>query len=59
MARGYSRDFTPIRDTGKRYLLDDVPAGLWTAVRLKCKREGLSIRAAILHLLTQWTKERA
>ena len=57
MSRGYSREFTPVRDTGKRYLLDDIPAGLWTAVRLKCKREGISIRAAVLSLLTQWLNE--
>lgn len=57
MKRGYSRAFTPHRDTGKRYLIDDIPAGLWTAVKLKCKREGISIRAAVLSLLTQWLKE--
>jgi hypothetical protein len=52
--RGYSREFKPHGDTGKRYLLDEIPAGLWAAVREKCKREGVSIRAQILKLLKEW-----
>lgn len=52
--RGYSRDFKPHGDTGKRYLLDQIPAGLWAAVKDKAKREGISIRALILKLLTDW-----
>jgi hypothetical protein len=52
--RGYSRAFRPHGDTGKRYLLDAIPAGLWRAVREKAKREGVSIRALILKLLTEW-----
>ena len=52
--RGYSREFRPHGDTGKRYLLDDIPAGLWSSVREKCKREGVSIRAQILKLLKDW-----
>lgn len=55
--RGYSRDFRPHGDTGKRYLLDDIPAGLWSRVREKAKREGVSIRALILRLLQQWLGE--
>lgn len=55
--RGYSREFRPHGDTGKRYLLDDIPAGLWTSVREKCKREGVSIRAQILKLLKEWTND--
>lgn len=54
--RGYSRDFRPHGDTGKRYLLDDIPAGLWSAVKDKARREGVSIRALILRLLTDWLK---
>lgn len=54
--RGYSREFKPHGDTGKRYLLDDIPAGLWRDVREKCKREGISVRAAILKLLKEWTQ---
>lgn len=52
--RGYSRDFKPHGETGKRYLLDQIPAGLWSAVRDKCKREGVSVRAQILKLLKEW-----
>lgn len=56
--RGYSRDFKPHGTTGKRYLLDQIPAGLWADVRTKCAREGISLRALILALLTEWVKER-
>ena len=52
--RGYSREFKPHGDTGKRYLLDDIPAGLWADVKAKCKRDGISIRAVILTLLREW-----
>jgi hypothetical protein len=54
MKRGYSRDFKPHGQTGKRYLLDQIPAGLWADVKAKAKREGISIRALILRLVTQW-----
>jgi hypothetical protein len=55
--RGYSREFRPHGQTGKRYLLDSIPAGLWATVREKCKREGVSIRAQILKLLTEWVQK--
>lgn len=55
--RGYSKDFKPHGDSGKRYLLDQIPAGLWTRVREKAKREGVSLRALILRILTQWVDE--
>ena len=55
--RGYSRDFTPHGDTGRAYLLDQIPAGLWSQVRTKAKREGISLRALILKLLTAWLQE--
>jgi hypothetical protein len=35
-------------------LLDKIPAVLWRRVRLKAKREGVSVRATILRLLTDW-----
>jgi len=54
--RGYSREFRPHGDTGKRYLLDEIPAGLWAKVREKAKREGVSIRGLILKLLETWLK---
>jgi hypothetical protein len=56
--RGYSREFKPHGDTGKRYLLDSIPAGLWSEVKAKCKRDGVSIRAQILKLLKDWTADR-
>jgi hypothetical protein len=56
MKRGYSRDFKTHGDTGKRYLLDDIPAGLWARVRAQAKREGVSLRALILRLLTEWVE---
>jgi hypothetical protein len=52
--RGYSREFKPHGDTGKRYLLDNIPAGLWRDVQAKAKREGVSMRALILKLLTDY-----
>lgn len=54
--RGYSREFRPHGDTGKRYLLDEIPAGLWSDVKAKAKKEGVSIRALILKLLSEWLK---
>jgi hypothetical protein len=55
--RGYSKDFKPHGDSGKRYLLDQIPAGLWARVREKAKREGVSLRALILRLLTEWVNQ--
>lgn len=52
--RGYSREFKPHGESGKRYLLDNIPAGLWRDVQTKAKRDGVSIRALILKLLTDW-----
>ena len=51
---GYSKDFKPHGNTGRRYLLDQIPAGFWTAVQEKAKREKVSLRALILRLLTDW-----
>ena len=53
---GYSRAYPPHGDSGKRYLLDKIPAGLWSEVRAKAKREKTSIRALLLSLLDQWVK---
>ncbi len=52
--RGYSREFKPHGESGKRYLLDKIPAGLWSDVRAKAKRDGVSLRALILALLKGW-----
>lgn len=56
MKRGYSKEFRPHGETGKRYLLDQIPAGLWGDVKAKAKRDGVSIRALILTLLANWLK---
>lgn len=52
--RGYSRDFTPAPQGHAKYLLDKIPVPLWRDVRAKAKREGVSLRALILKLLTEW-----
>lgn len=52
--RGYSRDFTPPTDAHGRYLLDKIPAQLWISVKAKARREGVSLRALILRLLSEW-----
>jgi hypothetical protein len=54
--RGYSRDFTARGESGKNYLLDNVPAGLWLKAKQKAKREGKSMRAAILGLVKDWVE---
>jgi len=54
--RPYSKKFTPHGDTGKNYFLSRVPAGLWTAVRAKAKRDGFSMRTLILQLLTEYVE---
>jgi hypothetical protein len=50
--RGYTTKFRPHGATGKRYLLGNIPAGLWTAANTRARRENLSMRATILNLLT-------
>lgn len=55
--RGYSKEFKPHGETGKRYLLDQIPAGLWARVRAKAKQEGISLRALILKLLSEWANQ--
>jgi len=54
--RPYSKKFTPHGDSGKHYLLARIPAGLWTAVRAKAKRDGFSLRTLILQLLTEYVE---
>jgi len=52
--RGYSREFTPRTEVHCRYLLDKIPPTLWSDVKAKAKREGISVRALILGLLKDW-----
>jgi hypothetical protein len=54
--RGYSKAFRPHGDTGKKYTLDAIPAGLWREVQEKSKREGISIRALLLTYLKGWVQ---
>lgn len=51
---GYTRAFTPHGKSGKRYLVDDIPAGFWARVRVKAKAETISLRGLILGLLKWW-----
>jgi hypothetical protein len=55
--RGYSREFKPHGNSGKRYLLDKIPAGLWWDVKAKARREGISVRALLLGLLKAWVEK--
>lgn len=55
--RGYLRGFTPAPGTsGRRYLLDNIPAGFWTQVRAKATRDGVSMRGLILQLVDLWLR---
>jgi len=54
--RGYSREF-PVSVNGKRYLLSDIPLELWSSVRAKAKRDGISVRTLILRLLSAWLRD--
>lgn len=57
--RGYSREFTPIEKYGRhRYLLDDIPAQLWEKAQAKARKQGISMRALILELMSNWLKDR-
>lgn len=54
--RGYTYDYTPKSEKHGRYLLDKIPADLWRRVKAKAKRDGVSVRATILRLLTEWVE---
>jgi hypothetical protein len=41
----------------KAYLLRDIPAGLWTRVAAKARRDELSLRGLILRLLQGYADE--
>lgn len=55
--RGYSREFTPKTDRRVRIEVDRVPPTLYDKVSAKAKREGVSLRALILRLLTEWVSK--
>lgn len=52
--RGYSREFTPRTKRRVRIEVDRVPPTLYDAVLSKANREGVSLRALILRLLSEW-----
>jgi hypothetical protein len=54
--RGYSRDF-PVNGDGERYLVDQIPAALWRAVKAKARREGRSVRNIALQALADYLDE--
>lgn len=54
--RGYSREFTPKTERRVRIEVDRIPPTLYDAVHAKAKREGVSLRALILRLLSDWLK---
>jgi predicted HicB family RNase H-like nuclease len=52
--RGYSRDYTARTERRVQLSLDRVPPTLIEAARVKAHREGLSVRALVLGLLTTY-----
>lgn len=57
MKRGYSTaNMRAPNDPGQRYLLGDIPSPLWRAFRRQCEREGVSVRAMLLDLVSAWTE---
>lgn len=52
--RGYSREFTPKTERRVRIEVDRVPPTLYDKVSAKAKREGVSLRALVLRLLSEW-----
>lgn len=56
--RGYSREFPPHGQSGKRYMLDEIPAGFWAEVRKQAHADGVSLRSLILTLLREWLQTR-
>jgi predicted HicB family RNase H-like nuclease len=55
--RGYSREFTPRTDRRVALTIDRIPPTLRDKVKAKAKREGVSMRALVLRLLTDWIEK--
>lgn len=55
--RGYSREFTPTGE-GREFKIDRIPEGFWYRVKLKARREGVSLRALVLTFLREWLRPR-
>jgi len=55
MPRAYSRAFRrPAGDAGRRYSLDAIPSALWAAATARAARDGVSLRALLLGLVSAW-----
>jgi hypothetical protein len=53
--RGYSRAFTPPGSAPRvQLMIDRVPPTLMSAIRAKATRDGTSVRALVLGMLTEW-----
>ena len=55
--RGYSTDFAVRWPTSKAYLLAGIPPALWAQAQRRAKRKGLSMRALLLQLLTDFNQQ--
>lgn len=55
--RGYSKDFIVSWPTSKQYLLVGIPPALWAKAQSRARRKGLSMRAVLLQLLTDWNQQ--
>lgn len=55
--RGYSRAFTPKTERRVMLTIDRIPPTLYTAVKAKAKREGVSLRALVLGWLKDWIEQ--
>lgn len=59
--RGYSREFGPrlrTPESRRRIHVDWVPPTLYDKTVARAKREGVSLRALILKLLSEWLNDR-
>jgi hypothetical protein len=54
--RGYSTAFKA-HGAGRRFSINGIPAGFWSDVTKTARREGISMRALVLQLLTDWRQK--
>jgi hypothetical protein len=55
--RGYSTAVAVNWPTSKKYLLVGIPPALWKKAEQRARRKGLSMRALLLQLLTEWNQQ--
>jgi len=53
--RGYSTAFRA-HGAGRKFTISGIPAGFWSEVRATARRRGVSMRALVLQLLTDWQR---